>query len=474
MMRALFRAAIVVAAVSVAVGSPAVARAVPPSNDDFANATTIDPSALPFSDSIDTTEATTEANEPQWCYYLGQSVWYAITPSSDATLRIGESISNYYADVNIYREDGSGLGGLSFLGCAAFGNSTSVDVHAGTTYYFQGGPIYGGSGTLQIDVQAVQPPANDDFANATIVNSVPFADTVDTAAATVEPGEPNTTCFAASKTVWYAFTPSTAGSYSAGSNASLAAYTGNGLGSLTQIGCRNYGPLTFHAEAGVTYYFQESGNGGTPEFSIELAPPPQPSFYYNPGDPSSFDTVQFYDYSYDPAGNGFSSEVWNFGDGATTSNPGCCPTHRYAKDGDYRVELDVTTTDGRTASAQQVIHVRTHDVTIAKLLVPQSARAGQTKTITIGLTNSRYPETVQVQLLKSVAGGGFQQVGQLTQSVPVRGGNRTTDFSINYTFSSDDASLGKVTFEAIATIQNARDALPSDNAVTALPTKVTR
>jgi hypothetical protein len=119
-----------------------------------------------------------------------------------------------------------------------------------------------------------------------------------------------------------------------------------------------------------------------------------------------------------------------------------------------------------------VVHVKTHDVAVVDLLVPKSARAGRTKTITAELTNTRYTETVQVQLLRSVAGDGFEQVGELTQSVPARSKNHKTDFAINYTFTSDDATVGKVTFEVVATIQGARDALPADDALIAPPTKV--
>jgi hypothetical protein len=119
-----------------------------------------------------------------------------------------------------------------------------------------------------------------------------------------------------------------------------------------------------------------------------------------------------------------------------------------------------------------VVHVKTHDVAIAKLLVPQAASVPQTRSITVGLSNKRYPEAVQVQLLKSVAGGTFAPIGTLTQAVPARSGNRTTDFNFSYTFTSDDAAFGKVTFEAVATIVNARDALPADNTTTPLPTKV--
>src|SRR5947208_256037 len=63
-------------------------------------------------------------------------------------------------------------------------------------------------------------------------------------------------------------------------------------------------------------------------------------------------------------------------------------------------------------------------------------------------------------------------VGSYQQSVPVYSANRTTTFSFSYTFTNDDAAVGKVTFQAVATIMGARDALPADNTAMASPTKV--
>ncbi len=77
-------------------------------------------------------------------------------------------------------------------------------------------------------------------------------------------------------------------------------------------------------------------------------------------------------------------------------------------------------------------------------------------------------------LYKSVPGYGYQQVGTLQQSVPPRSSNRTTNFNFSYTFTTDDAAIGKVTLRAVANIQGARDALPADNEAIAPPTKVSR
>ena len=339
----------------------------------------------------------------------------------------------------------------------------------------------GGTGTYQLNIQAILPPSNDDFNNATLIGAVPFSDPLDLSAATIESGEPIPSCGIpyppVSKTAWYTFTPTEtrsifASTSNAAFSAAVAVYTGSSLATLTEVSCLIPG-VAFTAQAGTTYHILVGGlfgQGGLLEFRLEVTPPPVAGFGLDPFDPSAFDVVRFFDFSYDPAGLGIQSQQWQFGDGATGT--GCCPTHQYAADGDYSVHLTVTTFDGRTGSTTQTVSVRTHDVAITKLSAPTSGRAGQTGTIVVGIKNKRYPETVFVQLLKSVP-GGFQFVGVLTQAVPVTSGNSTTGFNFSYTFTAADASIGKVTFKAIAIVVDARDALFADNEAIAPATKVT-
>ena len=138
------------------------------------------------------------------------------------------------------------------------------------------------------------------------------------------------------------------------------------------------------------------------------------------------------------------------------------------------MQLKVTTFDGRIGSTSGPVHVATHDVAITKLTVPTSASSGQTRQISVGLKNNHYPENVLVQLFQSVPLSGFELIDNLTQPVPVRPSNRTTSFDFNYTFTSDDAIIGKVTFKAVAYVLDARDASPADNEATASPTKINR
>jgi hypothetical protein len=354
-------------------------------------------------------------------------------------------------------------------------------VTAGTTYYIQVGTQGGIPGEVTIRLDAGLPPLNDDFVNATPVSGVPFSDPSNTEWAGTELAEPVPGCASGevAKTIWYTFTPAQSTLISAHLDPSyssvMAVYTGGSLADLDEVGCRTWGEwLTFHAEAGTTYYFQVGGmggEGGALAFHLDPPPPPEVGFGFGPGNPTAFDIVWFWAWSWDPAGVGIESQAWDLGDGATAE--GCCPSHQYSADGSYTVTLTVTTYDGRTASTSQVVPVQTHDVAITRFLVPQSATARQTRPVVVYVKNARYPEQVEVQLYKSVP-GGYESVGSLRQFVPVRTGNRTSTFSFNYTFTADDARVGKVTFRAYAYLQNASDALPADNEAIAFPTKVTR
>lgn len=353
-----FAASLMVLALSLTGVTAALAVA---PNDNFANATVIDLNALPYTDTQDITDATTEANEPFYCSFTFQTIWYRFTSTDAGWLGLELHFGSYGADLSLFRDTGSGLLGLNLVTCGT--DTLALLTQAGTTYYIQAkAPCCGSSGNLRLDLRRV--------------------------------------------------------------------------------------------------------------------PQPQPvaSFYFGPSDPSIFDTIQFSDQSYDPGLVGIDSQAWSFGDGSTAT--GCCPTHHYATDGDRTVSLAVTTYDGRTASTSHVVSVKTHDVGIASFKTPQTAARGQTRQLTIGVRNTRYPETVHVELLKSVASSyqTFQTIGFLDQSVPVRPSNRTTDVSFSYTFSNEDAQVGKVLFKAVLSYTNyyVRDAFPADNEAISSPVKVSR
>lgn len=337
---------------------------------------------------------------------------------------------------------------------------------------------------LTVVVSGVSPviaasPANDNFSGATVVNTLPFSDTVDTTDATLEPGEPSSYCGDIANTVWYVFTPANNGSVAASLSAAfseimLAVYTGSSLSELTELACAGSGPLALilSVTAGTTYHFRVGtfpGLSGSLTFTLDTTLPPIASFTFTPPDPSVFDTVQFSDTSTDLAGIGLQTWAWDFGDGATSQEQN--PNHQYTADGDYTVLLTVATTDGRTASTSQTVSVRTHDVAIARFSVIKAAVSGLTRKVTVDIETERYPEEVSVELYKSTA-GGFILIGCLIKPVPVNNGEKPTNFTFSYTFTDEDASAGSVTFKAIASIVGYRDAFPTDNEFTAPPIKI--
>lgn len=476
--------AVAVAALAVAaVALPGAAHAAPPANDAFAGPTLV--TSLPYSDAVDVSEAGVEPGEPGGgCYSPGKTVWYAFEPASDLVLdaRAAAANGSFSTVLNVYRATGPGLGDLAFVACAYPWSSAVVELAAGQTYYIQAGAAsWDLGGVLTLNLQRLAPPPNDDFVNARPIGALPYSDWVDAGGATVEMGEPSPSCGygQSAGTIWYAFTASHTDSYSFWASGSIstqvAAYTGTALGSLSQIGCRAFGgSLTFRAEEGQTYYLQLGGlfgGRGSLGLTVDVAPDPVAWFWYSPTEPTIYDTVSFSGSWFDPVGNPIVEQVFEFGDGSTAD--GCCPQHRYAADGDYTARLRVRTSDGRVGTYEQVIRVRTHDVSVTRFAVPQTARVGQTRELTVGIRNTQYAENVTVQVFRSRIGGGFELVGSVTQVVPVRSANRTTSFPILYTFTEEEAVAGKVTFKAVAIVNSAVDAFPADNEALAPPTRVT-
>src|SRR6266508_6987922 len=110
----------------------APAAAAPPSNDTFGGATVV---SLGFSETLNTTEATTDADDAQLNASCGApatdaSVWYVLTPVADVQVVIDVSQSDYSAGVLV----GVGSqGNLSTVTCGP--GAVSFFAAAGTTYY---------------------------------------------------------------------------------------------------------------------------------------------------------------------------------------------------------------------------------------------------------------------------------------------------------------------------------------------------
>ncbi len=458
--------------------APALAQA--PTNDDFDSAIVV--GGLSFSMSMNVLDATTAIDDPSTCTN-GASVWFAFTPSTEMTLEANTSGSDYDTVLSVYTGTRGALEQLPNA-CdddSGFGLQSRVtfQAQANTTYYFLVARAGSLSDYLVFNLEERSPVLNDNFANATSIVAFPYGESASTIGSSIEPLEPTPSCYpgAPSRTIWYAFTPAidqniSARTYSFASATVLAIYTGSELGNLTEQSCRFNSNAIVQAQAGVTYYIQVGMffDGDTLTFVLTETEPPQAYFGYYPS-PSTLVPLTFLNYAYDPENNGITSYQWDFGDGATSSD--FQPQHKYTVDGDYTVQFTVTTADGRVGSTSQVIRVQTHDVAITKLTLPKSARAGQTHQIIVKVTSKRYAEEVEVFLSKGTA-QGFQQISSLVQPVPIQPGNRTVDFTFSYTFTDEDALIGKVTFQANARAQSnfGIDALPADNVAISPPIKV--
>jgi hypothetical protein len=129
-----------------------------PPNDTFTNAKLI--SSLPFTESLDTTQATTDPDDAEVLAACGvavpfaATVWYAYTPPTDQTVAVDTSGSTYSVGVGVV----TGAPG-SFLRVNCFPGSGSFSAAAGQTYYMDFADIGGGNGgTLNISITAPTPP----------------------------------------------------------------------------------------------------------------------------------------------------------------------------------------------------------------------------------------------------------------------------------------------------------------------------
>jgi hypothetical protein len=158
-MKTLFKVAAVLALAFSALGASASAvLAAPPANDTFPNATL---ATLGFSELLDTTEATSDADDAQLNASCGApatdaSVWYAIEGTNTGVV-VDVSQSDYSAGVLV----GVGTqGDLFTIACGP--GAVAFFAEAGTTYYvlaiddqFDGG---GNGGNLSIAFNEIPPP----------------------------------------------------------------------------------------------------------------------------------------------------------------------------------------------------------------------------------------------------------------------------------------------------------------------------
>jgi hypothetical protein len=145
--------------VSLATAAPVLAAV--PGNDTYAGATDI--TSLPFTETINTTEATTDADDAEMnvadcgAPATDASVWYTITPSADAFLVADLSSSTYSAGAIVAT---GAPGSFTFITCGP--GAVVWDAASGETYsilvFDDQEDGAGTGGTLTINVEEVPPP----------------------------------------------------------------------------------------------------------------------------------------------------------------------------------------------------------------------------------------------------------------------------------------------------------------------------
>jgi len=146
----------IVALLGLGLATPVLAAA--PSNDTYVDRVVI--GSLPFSDSVDTSEATTDADDLEADANCGApatdaSVWYEFVAPADGQFLVDVSASDYAAGVIVvsgspggFALERCGPGSLGFL-------ATTGVTYAILVFDFDG---IGNGGTLDIKVEAAPPP----------------------------------------------------------------------------------------------------------------------------------------------------------------------------------------------------------------------------------------------------------------------------------------------------------------------------
>jgi hypothetical protein len=243
--------------------APGRALATPPPNDDFDNATVV--TALPFSETIDVSEATRADDDP-YSYGFFPTVWYRYTPTANTSIELDTAGSQTQTHACIYVGTRGALGQVA---CSGDGFSAHIfaELQAGVTYSIDVELMYGPT-TLTIALKD-RTVANDDFNAATPIDKLPFTRSQDVLRASAAPDDP--WCLQSStNTVWFSYTAPAAQTveaktFGSGYDTRICAWTGT-RGALTLVdgnddaGNTWFSDLVVPLQPGITYWFEVATN----------------------------------------------------------------------------------------------------------------------------------------------------------------------------------------------------------------------
>ena len=274
----------------------ASASAAPPANDNIANAQVI-AQVLPVTVQASTLESTAEAGEPDIGGNAAQStVWFLWTAGFTGTTVVnlcnsGFTGSDYPTEMFAVRQ-GAGFGALveDQVGeCLLRFNAT-----IGVTYKIQVS-FNGDQGNFALRLRQLTPPANDNFASATVIGALPANIPSTNVDSTHQVGEPAFLGGASSsRSVWYRWTAPSNGQVridvcdyervAGAANRALGVYTGVAVNALLPVTTTNNCELSFTPVAGTVYSIGFSGyisGEMTFTFRMKNAPPPSNDNFAN-------------------------------------------------------------------------------------------------------------------------------------------------------------------------------------------------
>ena len=284
-------AATVVAAVLVSIGAGPAAAA-PPANDDFSAAQVIGP-ALPITVPASTVEATAQPLEPNVNGNPAvRTVWFRWTAPAAGPVVVDLCDAGFTGSSSPFERfavwTGAALNALTEVEAQSGECLLRFTAVAGTVYSVQ--VDYGNDqGTFTFRMRPLAPPANDNFASATVIGpALPVTLPSTNLDSTHQVGEPPFLGGASgSRSVWYRWTAPSTGqvrvnvcdfeAISGAANKAVAAYTGAAIGALVPVASTNNCELSFVANAGTTYSLAFSAyisGEGTFTFNLKDAPPP--------------------------------------------------------------------------------------------------------------------------------------------------------------------------------------------------------
>ena len=271
-----------------------VATAAAPTNDDFADAIIL--TGLPIATTGSNLGATVQTNEPLHAGNIGgRSVWWRWTAPDTGPVTVDTANSDFDTLLAIYQ--GTSLTNLTRIAANDDGNlgdltsRVTLPAMAGQEYFiavdgYASLDRIAGAGSIHLNLTPFTgtAPANDSFANATIISGVEFSANGSTEGATTEPGEPSKAHDLGGASVWWNFSVAAdtlveVNTLGSDFDTTLGVFTGADIGSLALIidnddspaGGTSQSALRFIARAGMPYRIVLDGyNGQVGNYQLNL------------------------------------------------------------------------------------------------------------------------------------------------------------------------------------------------------------